>query len=60
MLVPLHSQDSLVLAEIDLHHHVPVRHLLQLLPRMVLVHHVHPMPNPLRMAQLHRLANVKP
>ena len=53
------AENSFVGAEVDLHHHVLPRHLLQQRRGVVLVHHVHAVADALGVPQLHGLANVE-
>ena len=60
MVGTLDAKNSLIRAQVDLHHHMHLRQLFHQPLRVVLIHHVHPVPNALRMSPLHRLADMEP
>ena len=59
VLVALDAQNAFVRAQVDLDHHVLLRQFLQQPRRIVLIHHIHAVPDAFGVAQLHRLPDVE-
>ena len=53
------AEDRIVRGQVDLHHHMAAGHLVQQPARVRLLHYIHAVPNPFRVAQLDRLADVE-